>query len=283
MNSHIIPAFVFRWSKETSITGYLRNGENPRRRLQDGLKVPLLCSSCEGMLNEWETRFATEIFHPYNANSSLRAAYGDWMLKFCVSVSWRVLKYMADKHPLDDWSEQQRAAAVGALERWRAFMFGEVPHPGPYEQNLLPLSVMSSSTIPNMPTNMNRYLARGLDMDVAHGERTAFTYSKMGKLALFGMVVPSAARWRGARVSVRSGVIQPGHFEVPHHLADYLMDRARGSAKLQQMIPERQNEKIEEVFMRDLDRVANTDQFKAMLADAEMFGVDAVIRKPSGE
>ncbi len=108
--SHVLPAFVFRWAKETSITGYLRFGKSPHRRAQDGLKVPLLCSRCEALLNLWERKFATQIFHPYNADEGLRAAYGDWMLKFCVSVSWRVLTYFTSLDGLADWPEAKRSA-----------------------------------------------------------------------------------------------------------------------------------------------------------------------------
>jgi hypothetical protein len=280
LESHILPAFVFRWSKETSINGYLRHGINPRRRVQDGLKIPLLCAACEKLFNEWETRFATKVFHPYSADAGVRLHYGDWMLKFCVSVSWRALTYFLRKYGLDDWSDTQQKAATAALDRWRAFMFGEVPHPGLYEQNLLPLSAMSATTVPNMPTNMNRYLARGLDMDVARGERTAFVYIKMGRFALFGMVVPTTSRWAGTRVPVRGGVLQPARYELPIQIGNYLMDRARRSADVAAMIPKHQLAKIEEVFMRDPERVANSDQFASMLADAEMFGLDAIIRKP---
>lgn len=280
--SHILPSFVFRWSKATSITGYLRFGNNPRRRVQDGLKVPLLCASCEAMLSGWETRFATDVFHPYNADTAVRASYGEWMLKFCVSVSWRVLTYFTKENGLEDWSPAQQAAAVAALDRWRAFLFGEVADPGPFEQNLLPLDVISDSTVPDMPPYMNRYLARSIDMDLARCNETAFVYSKMGKFALFGMVVPTA-RWDGARVHVRRGAVRPGKFVVPHQVAGYLADRARGVAKLTMMIPEHQADKHEEIIEREPERVANSDQFASMLADAKMFGWDSIIRKrPKG-
>jgi len=36
--SHIVPAFVYRWLKDLSGTGFLRFGKNPNRREQDGLK-----------------------------------------------------------------------------------------------------------------------------------------------------------------------------------------------------------------------------------------------------
>jgi len=62
--SHILPGFVYRWMKETSATGYLRFGQQPNLRVQDGLKLHLLCADCEQRLNEWETQFANQIFHP---------------------------------------------------------------------------------------------------------------------------------------------------------------------------------------------------------------------------
>jgi hypothetical protein len=61
--SHILPGFVFRWMKATSATGYLRFGQQPNLRVQDGLKLLLLCGDCEGRFNHWETQFANKIFH----------------------------------------------------------------------------------------------------------------------------------------------------------------------------------------------------------------------------
>jgi hypothetical protein len=55
VESHILPAFIFRWKKETSATGYLRNSQNPKKRVQDGLKVPLLCIDCERLFNSFDT------------------------------------------------------------------------------------------------------------------------------------------------------------------------------------------------------------------------------------
>ena len=69
-DSHIIPAFVYRWIKETSATGYLRFSENINRRYQDGRKIKLLCLDCEERFNKYETSFSNNIFYPY-ANKEL--------------------------------------------------------------------------------------------------------------------------------------------------------------------------------------------------------------------
>ena len=88
--SHILPGFVFRWKKETSATGYLRFGQQPNLRVQDGVKLHLLCRDCEQRFNNWETEFANRIFHPMTQGKAARACYGPWLLLFCASVSWRV-------------------------------------------------------------------------------------------------------------------------------------------------------------------------------------------------
>src|SRR3989338_10236365 len=90
-NSHIIPSFIYRWLKETSGTGFLRFGQTPNKRVQDGLKDYLLCSSCEGLFQKWETEFANKIFYPIVKNREIRFYYESWLLKFAVSLSWRVL------------------------------------------------------------------------------------------------------------------------------------------------------------------------------------------------
>ena len=70
--SHILPGFVFRWKKETSATGYLRFGQQPNLRVQDGVKLHLLCRDCEQRFNNWETEFANRIFHPDKLPGSSR-------------------------------------------------------------------------------------------------------------------------------------------------------------------------------------------------------------------
>ena len=44
--SHIVPSFVGKWLKDTSVTGFLRHGIDQSLRQQDIPKQPLLRSSC---------------------------------------------------------------------------------------------------------------------------------------------------------------------------------------------------------------------------------------------
>jgi hypothetical protein len=59
--SHIVPAFVFRWRKETAPTPFMRTSREPNRRVQDGLKLHWLCRNCEQTLSAYEKQFADTI------------------------------------------------------------------------------------------------------------------------------------------------------------------------------------------------------------------------------
>src|SRR6516225_7774175 len=174
--SHILPGFVFRWMKETSATGYLRFGQQPNRRVQDGLKFHLLCQDCEQRFNDWETQFASQIFHPMTQGKAERACYGPWLLLFCASVSWRVLVYCMDGDHLDHVPAALQPSVDRSALTWREFLLGNRPRPQPHEQHILPLpsGAVESYTHSEMPTNINRYLFRTPDMSVASNDRDAF-------------------------------------------------------------------------------------------------------------
>src|SRR5260370_1622941 len=87
--SHIIPAFVARWLKETSVTGFLRGVTQPNRRAQDFPTRRLLCGMCEQRFSVWEAKFAEGVFRPFHDGVRLVFRYEEWLLKFAASLAWR--------------------------------------------------------------------------------------------------------------------------------------------------------------------------------------------------
>jgi hypothetical protein len=201
-DSHILPSFVYKWLKETSATGFLRFGQAPNKRAQDGYKARWLCRECEQRFSAWETQFATHIFHPVNEEGSLKVRYGDWLLKFCASVSWRTLLMMREKEYLQDFSEAQHRAVDVALETWSAFLFGKLATPGCFEQHLIVFDAIDEegTTLQNIPPNFNRYILRTVDLDAVRSSSIAFVLSKMGKFIILGFIdVPHPREWVGPR------------------------------------------------------------------------------------
>jgi len=89
--SHVIPKFVINWLKQTSATGYIRQGINPNLRKQDLAKLKLLCAVCETRFSRWEKRFAEDIFIPYQTRRQQSFRYDQWLLLFVVSLAWRTV------------------------------------------------------------------------------------------------------------------------------------------------------------------------------------------------
>lgn len=101
--SHVIPAFVIKYLKRTSPTGYLRGTRAPNQRLTDGPKHELLCGACEDRFSVWEGRFAQQIWRPLTEGrlGSEAFEYGGWLARFAVSVTWRALTSMV--HGAEAW------------------------------------------------------------------------------------------------------------------------------------------------------------------------------------
>ncbi|EIR4730454.1 hypothetical protein LW554_002450, partial [Salmonella enterica subsp. enterica serovar Ouakam] len=86
--SHILPKFIFKYAKSTSLTGHIRATENPNRVVQDGKKTPFLCKECETLFSGWESYFSQNIFHPYQNDEKDSFDYDYRLSKFLASVSF---------------------------------------------------------------------------------------------------------------------------------------------------------------------------------------------------
>lgn len=127
--SHIIPRFVFDWLLQSSSTGFMRSRTIPNRRIKDGMKLRLLCDSCEGLLSAWEKTTAEQLFLPYHNNTGARIRYESWLAKFCASIVWRVLFIHSRIDPLRNLSSTQNTRVNTALSTWQNLMFGSAENP----------------------------------------------------------------------------------------------------------------------------------------------------------
>jgi hypothetical protein len=280
--SHIIPRFVFEWLLESSATGHMRMGQAPSLRVQDGFKPRLLCEPCEQRLGVWENQTAQHLFRPYHLNTSLAVSYDSWLAKFCASVCWRAL-FMFRGLGLDRFSPVQHGLADAALATWRTVMFDTTPRCQEFELHLLPVDVISKFQGFDAPPNINRYLARAVEIDVPDNAEAAFVYAKMCKIIVLGFVqMAEPSRWHGTRVEMGRGTIGPGHRGAPSAFFTYLMDRARRMASLRAAISERQRERITDSWRGNIERAAASESFAAMTQDVSIFGDAAFERTTEG-
>jgi hypothetical protein len=273
--SHILPSFVYKWLKETSATGFMRFGQAPNKRTQDGYKERWLCRECEQRLNVWETQFATQIFHPINEDGGAKVLYGDWLLKFCASVSWRTLLMMKEREYLQDFSAAQREAVDEALKAWSAFLLDKLPHPGRFEQHMIVFDAVDAgaTTLQDLPPNFNRYILRTVDLDAVRSESIAFVLSKMGKFFIVGFIDTSNPRqWKGTKINANTGAVNGSSYTLPRQFGQYLIGEARRFAEVYAKISDTQRDRMDETMWRDIDRVARSGTFAAMRHDVQMAG-----------
>jgi hypothetical protein len=153
-DSHVIPAFVGKWLKETSATGFLRSATSLNLRQQDLLTKRLLCADCEARLSGFERLAAERLFLPYVDNPGrVRFEYEEWLLKFAISLSWRCLA-ASDGSGLN--SNPEHVAPVEAASgEFGAYLLDQRAAPKPYRHNLffLTAGAQSGSELPERMTS----------------------------------------------------------------------------------------------------------------------------------
>jgi hypothetical protein len=141
--------------------------------------------------------------------------------------------------------------------------------------HLLPLDRIQSATMPLVP-QINRYLMRACHMDFLQGKDAIFSYAKIGRFIIVGMVhEPNKARWKGTKVDPVSGTIRPRQYELPGSLLEYLKQKAQYAHAALAGVSPKQQQKIDAAFRANIDKFALSDAFIAMNADVEMFGDEA--------
>lgn len=278
-HSHILPAFAFRWLRESAGNGHIRLGMEPNQRVQDGLKRYWLCTSCEGLLSRSETAFATNLFHPYLEESGKQFPYSRWLMHFCTSLSWRVLRFYLDENHLKDWDKEALAHIAKAEHIWRELLLGLRPQPEAFQQHLLPLNRIESATGKFVP-NINRYLMRAIDMDICRNGKAIFTYAKLGRFIVLGFVhEPNSNHWRGTKVNANRGFVEPKKYVLPKAFGEYLNQKAQRIAELLDSVSDKQQAKIDAAFRQNADSYIKSDAFQAMRADLSMFGNEAFSKR----
>ncbi len=268
--SHILPSFVYKWQKATSATGFLRYGRQINLRTQDGLKEYFLCESCEDLLGKHESKFAATIFHPYMANDSHVTIYDENILKFGVGLAWRTLAFMNEKTGLKHFRGRHPQAVEQALKIWSDYLLGANTDIGKHEIHWLPLGGIVHHTLSDVPDNINRYVRRTTEIDVAVADSGASTYSKCGPIIFIGLIEEhDPSGWKGTKIH-QSGTFGPGTFQVPPTFQGYLFSRCERLKQLEAGMSENQLAKIASSYQKNEKRAEKSDTLNSTLLDIRL-------------
>jgi hypothetical protein len=247
-------------------------------RIQDGIKLYWLCTSCETLLSQSETAFSRKLFYPYTNGQKTEFTYGTWLLHFCVSISWRVLEYHRAETELKGYSQEDQERIDEASTAWKEFLLGKCPHPGLYRQHLIPFEEIHSLTFERheVSQSINRYLMRAIDMDLARNKSTIFVYSKLGRFVIIGFIRNDYSnQWQGSRVHATKGIIEPRDHKLPIQFFRFINRRSELVTQSMSEISPRQRARIDRALDENRDRFVKSDQFRAMQSDARLFGMAA--------
>jgi hypothetical protein len=207
--------------------------------------------------------------------------YGEWLLKFCVSISWRLLLLASDKTSLVDLPEKHQAAAEAALDTWARFLRGEVPHPGRFEQHLLVLDSLGSYRGLPLPSNINRYAMRSIEINAGWTHEVGFTFAKMGPVAVLGFChLAKPRQWSGGKVHVKRGILAPTKYTVSEAFLEYLVGRAHRCGGIMDQLSDRQlaiaDKATTAALQKNKDKLSDLHWTKAVQRDVDLFGEGAL-------
>ncbi|WP_373544191.1 hypothetical protein [Chamaesiphon sp.] len=214
-DSHIIPSFVFRWIKSISPTGFLRKSSNPNKRVSDGDKYKLLGSECEDLFSTWEKQFADKIFHPVHklGQNDLAFDYDQWLSKFCVSLSWRVLTHLT-RDGYEYLPYGHGSLVQPTLKVWQDYLCGRREDIASYRQHLLILDKPTSASEEMDLKDLAIYFTRSVDYDTMHSNEEYYVISKICNILIIGSIKEKSYNWKGTSVSLSNGRYEPQEFGV---------------------------------------------------------------------
>ena len=114
-------------------------------------------------------------------------------------------------------------------------------------------------------------------LDIVGSDRSLMTFAKMGRFMIFGIIQKGPNRWEGTKLHVRDGPLKPDKFVIPVGLIDLFRQKASIVSSAMAEVSDKQLAKIDKRVRENLDAFSVSDQFAAIMADADMFGVDSVI------
>ncbi len=252
-DSHIVPAFAYRWLKRRSLTGYIRGSREPNLRMTDGPKPRLLCPACEDMFSVWEDRFAKEVFYPVHRDgiTDLKFGYDNWLSKFCVSLSWRVLKHAIDEHPGLEFPHGHSPLLQPTLEVWRDYVLGRRPEISYHRQHLVILGHDLSLPAFVDPAELSLYFDRGIDHNTVHSATDAYVITKLCRILIAGTIfTKKPSDWQHTQVHIAGGKYGSGTFQVAGCVFTFFQTAIQETVQSRTRISPQQSKKIADAVYR---------------------------------
>lgn len=254
--SHVIPDFTGKWIKNTSVTGKLRSSDSVNKRIQDLIKVKLLCDDCESIFQKYEKYFSENIFKPFLNSYTPKFKYDENLIKFIVSLSWRMLVVSM---PKVKWkSDEHKAAAEKSEKVWRDFLYKNKDI-GNYEHHLLLLRfVPDAPKVSGTTVDINWYFFRSVEGTIVQNIQETFTYVKIpGFVIISPLYEIQFCHSKNTKINF-NGIIDLEKQGFDDSIFTYLVQRSDEALSPLKNLSPKQWEKIESSYKKNEENIFNS-------------------------
>jgi hypothetical protein len=264
--SHVIPKFVANWLKETSATGYLRQGVQPNLRKQDFSTERLLCGDCENLFSRWENLFAETIFFPYLNDGKREFEYTDWLLKFSVSLIWRLGISELDNFRI--YKPELTSHLERALSVWRSYLLDDIPMKESYAFHLFFIDFVKNVQSGSLPEGFHWYNLRAVDGTLPASDSEVYGFVKLPAMVFFSGIMPrQPSKLKNTRILEHGKIKASNQIIANHVFGEFYIDRAEQTSAMIETTSEKQREKIQKSINSNPEKHLNSHSFLVFLAE----------------
>jgi hypothetical protein len=272
--SHITPAFVTKYLKESSVTGHIRSSVDPNVRKQGGDPQPTFCRQCEDLMSAYETYFSKVVFYPLHNDDRKSFEYDSRLSGFATIQAYRTLIHYRSGNSVDNnrLSPSIRRRLDAAQEQMRNQILTRSFRDSDYTNHLIFCSLIESigADVPPVPSRLNFYQYRSIDLTIVFTGSQIYIYSKSCRALLVTFVVPKNPKDMIGTRLFDSGVIgSPQKMGYPG-FGQLLFQRAEEISSAYENISPKQHAIILSDMDRNKHRLPNSPGHKAVEADSRL-------------
>jgi hypothetical protein len=284
--SHLLPRWIIERALEKSPTGRMRDADAINKPVQDGEKLPLLCSACEERFGKLETM---EARNHDDGKTIAGSGYERGFCRFVVSVLWRVGVSRVEQ--LRSESPKFLEPLTAAVTTWKEYLDGERQDLGRHRAQFLFLDKATAKKIyayreDGLPAAgpapvLHRYLLNSLNTELALYEQDehALVWVMGNSWLMVGVIEVPVEEGQPSLIdlSPTGGTFPVGNFDVPPIILATLRRQSWRYFDEHRQISPKQRQKMQEFAARRADEFTDRSQSEAKDADTAMFGEQGVV------
>ncbi|PHQ44027.1 hypothetical protein Z052_00915 [Halorubrum sp. C191] len=217
------------------------------------------------VFSDFEREFASNIFYPHINKYEATFEYEEWLQKFVMSVSWRLI--VSELSEVDGMEPYHRSAFYDAEEIWREILTGNLSlSSDPFSHHIFFLNdVVPDETAEDLPDKWEFYINRGIDGTPILGKQTAIYFKFPQIICISCIQPPEDPEIKDTKIE-QTGEIGPPQ-EIGPDWGTFLVNRAEKVTSRD--VSESEQKKIKDRMLDDLERVAESESFETYIKKKE--------------